>query len=133
IYYPDEKIAKQNTAVFAGSWYNQHPDRCKQMTKLFDFVLDHDIELIIYDRKSGTGHTSNQYPKKYSQYIRSAVSFDQLGDIFRKCRYAININTVTDSETMFARRVYEAMACGCIIISNESKGLRKTFEKKIWF
>ena len=34
---------------------------------------------------------------------------------------------------MFARRVYELMACRCIIISNDSEGMKKIFGNKVWF
>lgn len=50
-----------------------------------------------------------------------------------KATYVININTVKDSRTMFARRVFEAMACGRIVISNESLGMRELFPGRVWF
>jgi spore maturation protein CgeB len=34
---------------------------------------------------------------------------------------------------MFARRVYEAMACGCLVIRNDSQGLREQFGSRIWY
>jgi len=133
IFYFDGAIKKENTAVFAGSWFADHPERCKDMRGIFDLVLAKNIELIIYDRQSGTKHSSMKYPEKYQKYIHPSVAYDELGNIYRKSRYAITINTVTDSETMFARRVFEIMACGCVVISNESKGLRAMFGKRIWF
>ena len=133
IFFPDESIKKENTAVFAGSWFSNYETRCFQMIELFDFIIAQGIELIIYNRFSDGKDPNKQFPIKYKPYIREKVKFDQLGDIFRRSRYAVNINTVTDSETMYARRVVEVMACGCIVISNESKGLRSIFGKNIWF
>ena len=133
IFYPDDSIAKENTAVFAGSWYANEPIRCRDMVNVFDFVISNGIALIIYDRQSGSSNPNNRFPDKYYKYINSAVSYKALGNIYRKSKYCVNINTVTESESMFARRVYEAMACKCIIISNESKSLRNQFDGKIWF
>jgi hypothetical protein len=129
----NESIKKENTAVFAGSWFANYERRCKEMEEVFDMIIEKDIELIIYNRRFGTKHTTMQFPVKYMRYLRPAVPYNQLAAIYRKSRYAITINTVTDSDTMFARRVFEIMACGCIVISNECKGLRKMFDGRIWF
>jgi len=41
--------------------------------------------------------------------------------------WSVNINTVTDSLTMFAGRCYELLACGCPLISNYSYGMSRLF------
>jgi glycosyltransferase involved in cell wall biosynthesis len=133
IFYPDESTKKENTAVFAGRWDTGYPERCREMSAIFDFVLAKNIELVIYNRASDSKATTLQFPQKYRQYVRPKVKFEELGEIFRKSLYAININTIKDSETMFARRVFELMACGCIIITNESRGLSSLFGDRIWF
>ncbi len=103
------------------------------MARVFDMVLEHDIELVIYDRQMYSRKAENRFPDQYKAYVYAPVRFEELGDIYRRAKYVININTVTDSQTMFARRVFEAMACGCIIISNHSAGLKEMFGDKIWF
>jgi hypothetical protein len=133
LFYPDEAVPKKNAAVFAGSWYADQPDRCKYMVELFEFVLNLRIDLVIYDRHSGSSNPIYQLPEKYRKYSHSAIPFAELGNIYRRSRYVLNINTVTNSETMFARRVYEAMACKCIIISNPSVGMHRQFPGKIWY
>ena len=42
-------------------------------------------------------------------------------------RYNININTVVDSESMFARRVFELLYAKTVVVSNYSKGLVNYF------
>ena len=133
IFFFDSSIKKAKKAVFAGSWYTDQPKRCAEMEEVFDMVLQHNILLEIYDRQSDSSNPVHRFPEKYKQFLCPKVPFSQLGDIFRKAEYAININTVTTSETMFARRVFEAMACGCILISNDSVGLKKLFPGRIWF
>ena len=123
----------ENCAVFAGSWYDDAPERCKDMEQLFDMVLEKGIELRIYDRHYGSGNANFEFPQKYQKYVRPGVAYEQLNEVFRDVRYAININTVKDSSTMFARRVFELMACGKCIISNESKGMREIFGDGVWF
>ena len=133
IFYSDLSQARTNKAVFAGSWYADQPERCRDMTDIFDMVLAHGIVLEIWDRQSNSYNPVHKFPPKYTPHIRPAVAFEQLGHIYRGAEYAININTVKDSSTMFARRVVEVMACGCIVISNESAGMRELFDNRIWF
>ena len=135
IYYPpaDIESKRENVAVFAGSWLEEHPKRCRDLADLFDMVLDANITLRIYDRHCIKGMSAKPFPEKYKQYIKDSVPYEELGNIFRTAEYVINVNTVRDSSTMFARRVYEAFACGCIVITNESVGLREQFNQNLWY
>lgn len=133
LFYPIEEQGRDNTAVFFGSWYANYPERCKDTEKTFDMLLKKGIELTIYDRSYGLNLSDRTFPQKYHPYIKPAVPYREIRNELRKYRYAININTETDSETMFARRVLEFMACGRLIISNESKALRNMFPDTIWF
>lgn len=127
-----ESNYRENTAVFAGSWYTVLPQRSKDLSKIFDIVLDAEISLKIYDRYRVNGSSSKPFPEKYQPYVVDSVLYNTLGEVYRNAQYVINVNTVCDSETMFARRVYEAMACGAIVISNTSIGLRKQFGDNVW-
>lgn len=124
---------RKGIAVFLGSWYAANQERCRDMCQMFDMVLSQGLELRIYDRVSQNGLPDRKYPERYSDYIFPAVPYRKTGEIMNQADYVININSVKDSETMFARRVFEAMACGRIVISNESCGLRKLFPERIWF
>lgn len=124
---------RHGVAVFLGSWYNSNRERCEDMRKLFDMVLAEGLTLHIYDRVSELNEPERQFPERYRQYILPAVSYEQTAEVMNEADYVININSVKDSETMFARRVFEAMACGRIVISNESKGLQSLFPGKVWF
>lgn len=120
-------------AVFLGSWYEDQPERCAEMARVFDWVLSQGMELVIYDRVSAEAKPDRQYPERYRPYIRAGVPYEQTGQIMAQAGYVININSVRDSRTMFARRVFEAMACGRMIVSNESVGLRELFPGRIWY
>lgn len=122
-----------NTAVFLGSWYAMHPERCEEMSRMFDWVLSMGMHLKIYDRMSAERLPDRQYPEKYQPYLHEGVPYEETGQIMSKATYVININTVKNSKTMFARRVFEAMACGRIVISNESLGMRELFPQHVWF
>lgn len=133
IYNPMDTFQKKNTAIFAGSWYPDQKRRCKDMEQIFQLVLKNGIDLEIYDRNANTKHTVNHFPDAYKKYVKGYVPFEKMGEKVKHAQYAININTVTDSETMFARRVFEMMASNSCLISNESKGIRRQFSKRVWF
>lgn len=124
---------ENQTAVFLGSWYASQLQRCEEMTKMFDWILSLGMNLEIYDRMSADCEADKQYPEKYKPYLHKGVPYDKTGEVMGKASYVININTVKDSKTMFARRVFEAMACGRVVISNESIGMRELFPGHVWF
>jgi len=135
IYHPpqDSAASRENIAVFAGGWHAEHTHRCEDLLVIFDEVKSTGLGLRIYDRYRTSGHSTKPFPDAYQQYVHDGVPYESLGDIYRSVQYVINVNTVRDSATMFARRVYEAMACGCIVISNESIGMRKQFGNTVWY
>jgi len=133
LFYPPTTGERENAAIFAGSWFVDHPKRCEDMAKLFDMVIDRGVPLHIYDRNRKSGHSSRPFPRKYQPYVQDAVAYEELGEIYRRAKYVLNVNTVSDSDTMFARRVCEAMACGCVIISNDSRATREWFGDRIWY
>lgn len=133
LFNPMNSSEKENRAVFAGSWYPEHQERCKQMREMFDEVLKNGIDLRIYDRNADIKETVNVFPEEYQSYVHGKIPFEKLGAEIKKSQYGININTVVNSSTMFARRVYEMMACNVCIISNESQGIKRQFPGKVWF
>lgn len=133
LFSPLPEPTRRGTAVFFGSWYESYSERCRAMRRIFDMVLEKGLKLVIYDRMSGTPNEDRAYPEKYRPYVTGGVPYDKVREVMREAEYVININTVEDSDTMFARRVIEVMACGRLIISNESKGLRRRFPGRIWF
>lgn len=122
MFYPAPEEQKKNAVVFAGSWFGDHPKRCQELAMLLDYALEQNWELVIYDRKSNAPEERYRFPEKYAPYIRPAVSFTQMPEICRQYEYAINVNTVVDSETMISRRVLQLAASGATILSNESMG-----------
>lgn len=130
---PQPLPAERGSAVFLGSWYEKKPERCRETIQIFDWVLQQGLKLDIYDRLSARQDPERQYPEQYRPYLHDGVPYEETWKAMAKAEYVININSVKNSQTMFARRVFEAMACGRMIISNDSLGLRTLFPGRIWF
>ena len=133
IFHPLEEPGREKSAVFFGSWYSTFPQRCADMEQLFDMVIAQGMDLTIYDRNFGTDDPDRQFPARYRPYLRAPVAYRDIPQELGHYRYALNLNSETASQTMCARRVFELMACGRLIISNESAALRRLFPDSIWF
>ena len=95
---------------------------------MFDGVLAAGRGLNIVDRCYAIrGDERYSFPGKYLQFQAPAVDHDSLQKIHKLYDWCININTVKDSSTMFANRVYELQANGNLLISNYSLGVSNTF------
>lgn len=114
------------TICFAGSNYiSNHNDRIIQLKMLLP-LIEH-FSGTIYDRNQGLSNL-NRFPRRYLPFIKAAIPFAKMVYEYRKFRFFLNVNTITDSPTMLARRVYELLACGTPVISWPSKALETQFD-----
>lgn len=133
LFNPVERFERTNEIVFAGSWYNQHKERCVEMESILDAILDSSYPLRIYNRQSENTDTNHTFPSKFTPYLYSRLPHDQLDVAYKGSKYALNINTVTESDTMFARRVFELMSSNTLVISNYSRGMELLFGDNVVF
>lgn len=117
-------------ACFAGSWYgNRHAKRGRAMRWLLQAGNKHGLD--IYDRNFGTGLFS--FPEEYQAGIKGSLPYKELCAEYSRYRLFLNVNSVTDSPTMFSRRVFELMACGTPVVSTYAKGIEELFESDaVW-
>ncbi|MBQ3289941.1 MAG: hypothetical protein IJH50_11060 [Kiritimatiellae bacterium] len=113
--------------IFSGSWRKKYPKRCAHLRMLFKGALKAGFPMDIYDRNSCRGKSKYMYPRKFREFVRPAVEHKDLQKIHEAAKWAININTVTSSATMFAYRVYELLAAGVNVVSNYSYGMHRLF------
>lgn len=124
---------RENTVVFAGGWYADHPARGPMTERLLDAVLASPYDLVIHDRYWGQGDPLHEFPERYRPYCRPPVSQQELAEVYRRSLFGLTINTVTSSPTMYARRAYEVLASGAVLLSNYSVGLERDFGEQVVF
>ena len=112
---------EEKAVLFSGTWMDKFPKRCREMSVLFDGILASDHSLTIIDRYYGKDKFT--YPEKYQAYTKPAVDHGELLQIHKRFDWAMNINTITDSGTMFANRTFELLASGVALLSNYSVGV----------
>ena len=116
-------------SCFAGSWYSgRHADRDVSMEHLLDAASQYN--LTIYDRNFGNSAFS--FPEKYSAWIKGSLPYLDLCREYGNYRCFLNVNSVTQSSSMFSRRVFELLACGTPVVSTPSQGIESTFGDIVW-
>lgn len=112
--------------AFAGTWYNQkHPDRRVYLAMLLSPALAYD--LAIYDRMYNSNNRNYAFPDEFRPFIKGFVPYRQMIDLYKKYDVFLNVNSISDSATMFSRRVFELLACGVPVISTYSRGIEMMF------
>jgi 2-polyprenyl-3-methyl-5-hydroxy-6-metoxy-1,4-benzoquinol methylase len=122
-----ENFDTLNKVLFAGSWYENHPERIKAQAILFDGVLRSNKDLVIVDRYYFIPSGQLTYPEKYQQYTYPPIEYKKLQRFHKLFDWALNLNIVKDSETMCAARVFELQALGVTMVSNPSVCVNKNF------
>lgn len=129
LYNPIERRNRSNDIVFSGSWYPWFTQRCNTMHDLFGKIIDSNHGLKIYNRHSARVEKVPewQFPEEYMQYVNPGVPSDKMAEVYKESKFALNINSITNSPTMFAMRVFELMSSNTFIFSNYSKGVYNLF------
>ncbi|TNH16619.1 glycosyltransferase [Halomonas sp. BL6] len=127
---PAPLSGRKPRACFAGSWYgNRHAERGEAMRWLLQAANQHGLD--IYDRNHGTGIFP--FPEEYQSGIKGSLPYKDLCKEYSRYRVFLNVNSVTNSPTMFSRRVFELMACGTPVVSTYAKGIENLFESDaVW-
>lgn len=123
---PIETYQRKKAICFAGSYYRYFSDRTRNLRHLLDH-LTQQFHLEIFDRYYGQNDPNYQFPAEYQSFIKGNLPFDQINRAYKGYRYALNLNSVKQSPTMFARRIFELLASNTLVLSNYSRGVRLLF------
>ena len=118
----------RNAANFVGSYSTHiHDARRTWQEMAFRSVIDAGMGLVIYDRNSDRRSQVYRYPDWPGLEVREAVGHAQTAAIYKDHLISLNVNTVTDSATMFSRRLVEILACGGIAVTSAAKSVDELF------
>ncbi len=126
VHNPIEKYDRKHKACFAGAYYHRYPRRIKVFDS-FAQVLINGMGLDIYDRNYKNARPEHAFPKEYDKYILGQLDPSEIDIAYKSYDYGINMNSIQQSQTMFARRVFELMASNTVVIGNYSRGVKNYF------
>ncbi len=117
----------RNAAFFAGSYPRRYKERCDDMETIFDSIIDSGGELLIADRNFGSDLEDLVYPARFQSTVLPPVQHALLQKLHKLFRYNLNFNSIKQSPTMCAMRVYELQAQGNGLISNYANSVFNRF------
>ncbi|MFK0095460.1 glycosyltransferase [Pseudomonas sp. NPDC090592] len=123
---PIELYERKDAFCFAGAYYARYPERTRDLGN-FVCELPKFRPLEIFDRNFGKNDVNYQFPEEYQPYIVGTLPFEKIDTAYKGYRYAINLNSIKQSQSMFARRVFELLGCNTLTVSNFSRGVRLLF------
>lgn len=126
VHNPIEVYERKDAFNFAGSYYLKYPERQRDFKNIIE-VAKQLKSVDIYDRNYHKPHPHYTFPDEYTPFILGNLPFSEIDKAYKGYRYGINMNTIKQSQTMFARRVFELLASNTVVISNFSRGVRVMF------
>lgn len=123
---PIETYQRKDAFCFAGAYYVRYPERTRDLGNFMAALAEY-RPVEIYDRNYGKDNPNHQFPLEYQPFIVGNLPFDQIDKAYKGSRYAINLNSIKQSQSMFARRVFDLLASNTITVSNFSRGVRLLF------
>lgn len=123
---PVEEFERSDNFFFAGSYYHKYPQRRKDFASIAKFALSVG-SLDIYDRNIARSGRNFLYPERYLPYVIGDLPFDAMPQLAKAYNAGLNLNTVKQSQTMVARRVFELLASNTIVVSNYARAVRQLF------
>lgn len=127
VHNPLEVIPRKNKAAFAGSYYSTKKERCADFDVLINALKKANVDYDIFDRCLHRKESNLKFPERFKQSVVGHLKPDEMWKAYKGYKYTINMNSVKQSPTMFARRVYESLASGTPVVSNYSKGVVEQF------
>jgi glycosyltransferase involved in cell wall biosynthesis/spore maturation protein CgeB len=123
---PIEEFKRIDKLCFAGAYYKKYQQRNEDMTNILSGISDK-IGFDIYDRNYLDDNPDYTFPEIFHSNIIGTLDFEDINLAYKGYNLALNLNTIKNSQTMFARRVFELLASNTLVFSNFSRGIKMLF------
>jgi glycosyltransferase involved in cell wall biosynthesis/spore maturation protein CgeB len=123
---PLEAYERIQGTAFAGAYYSKYKERTADFDALTKTIRARN-RFDIYDRNHKSPIEEFAFPEQYLADIVGGLEPDEIGIAYKGYTSNLNLNSVKQSQSMFARRVFELMASNTLVLSNFSRGMRSMF------
>ncbi|MGG5171552.1 glycosyltransferase family protein [Pseudarthrobacter sp. J1738] len=123
--------------AFAGMYFtHKYPERRAQL----DYLLSGAVAgskgtgfgLEIFSRMLG-GDPRYQFPDHFSGYVVGQLPYEEMLTAYKSYKVFLNVNSVTDSPSMCARRIFEIEASGTPVVTAPSAAIGEFFPPdEVW-
>jgi spore maturation protein CgeB len=117
--------------AFAGMYFaHKYEDRRRQMDYLLGAAVDASsgqrAGFEIFSRQLG-GQPQYQFPGVLKKHVVGSLTYKQMLTAYKAYKVFLNVNSVTDSPSMCARRIFEITAAGSCVVSTPSLAIGEFF------
>lgn len=117
--------------AFAGMYFaHKYEDRRRQMEYLLGAAVDatqgKKPGFEIFSRQLGK-QPQYQFPGVLKKHVVGSLSYKQMLTAYKAYKVFLNVNSVTDSPSMCARRIFEITAAGSCVVSTPSLAITEFF------
>ncbi|WP_318241922.1 glycosyltransferase family protein [Arthrobacter pullicola] len=119
--------------AFAGMFFaHKYPERREQMEILLGAAEDVSekmpIGLEIFARHANTD-PNYRFPAPFDARVVGSLTYDRMLTAYKAYKAFLNVNSVVDSPSMCARRIFEITAAGTTVVSTPSAALTELWNK----
>ncbi|SKC38959.1 glycosyltransferase family protein [Krasilnikoviella flava] len=117
--------------AFAGTWFaHKYPERREQAEMLLGGALDVSPRMTtgleIFSRFRGQGDRY-EFPEPFASRVVGSLDYPRMLTAYRDYKAFLNVNSVVDSPSMCARRIFEITACGTPVVTAPSAATGEFF------
>ncbi|GAA4505424.1 glycosyltransferase family protein [Brevibacterium yomogidense] len=121
----------ESGVAFAGMYFaHKYPERREQMQWLLGGAADAAAKtgdrFVVFSRQHG-GDARYQFPDDLSSHVIGSLPYDRMPTAYKDFGAFLNVNSVVDSPSMCARRIFEISASGTPVVSAPSEATRRFF------
>jgi hypothetical protein len=121
----------EGDVAFAGTWFaHKYPERRQQMELLLGGALDASLRmergLEIFSRFRGRG-SRYEFPEPFASRVVGSLTYEKMLTAYREYKVFLNVNSVVDSPSMCARRIFEITASGTPVVTTPSAATSRFF------
>ncbi|MGP9817199.1 glycosyltransferase family protein [Glutamicibacter sp. 363] len=123
---------ERRDVAFAGMYFaHKFPERREQMEIVLGGATDVADKLPygldIFSRQQG-GDENYQFPAPYAEHVVGSLDYDRMLAANKYYNVFLNVNSVVDSPSMCARRIFEITAAGSAVVSAPSDAIGNFFD-----
>lgn len=116
---------RSGEVCFAGQYFrHKYPERREQMDFLFSAAANFDFT--IYSRMLG-GLEKYAFPQEVLRFIAGSLPYAEMVREYRRHKVFLNVNSVPESRSMCARRVFELASSKTIVLSAATPAIRSVY------
>lgn len=117
-------VGRALDVAFAGTWHpEKHPERRRQMEFLLEPALD--FGLHIWSRMEKDA--KHRFPGRLGDAVVGSLPYEQMLTAYTRYKVFLNVNSVVDSPTMCARRLFEISAAQAAVVSGPAASIEGFF------